>query len=169
MVQAILAGRKTQTRRVMKHQPSQTGVDAFNAGEHPQMKCPYGQPGDVLWVRETFSAYGAFGVNGKVEYKADSKNGRSSCGLPWKPSIYMPKLAARIWLRITSVRVERLHDINRGDAIHEGCPFPNMADGPNPKTWFSDLWHSINGTDSWNANPWVWVLEFERIEKPIEK
>ena len=82
----------------------------------------------------------------------------------WKPSIHMPKWAARIWLEVTGVRVERLQAISRGDAMTEGCPFPNMADGEAPREWFAEVWKSTGG--DWDANPWVWVIDFKRIEKP---
>jgi hypothetical protein len=84
----------------------------------------------------------------------------------WKPSIFMPKQACRLFLQVKNIRVERLQDISRGDAMAEGCPFPNMQKGPNPVGWFHDLWHKINGPTSWVKNPWVWVIEFEKIEKP---
>ena len=79
----------------------------------------------------------------------------------WSPAIHMPKAAARIWLEITGVRVERLQSISRGDAMAEGCPFPNMADGENPRDWFAAVWKSTGG--DWDANPWVWVIDFKRI------
>ncbi|MGE5866558.1 MAG: hypothetical protein ACM32J_15885, partial [Rhizobacter sp.] len=82
----------------------------------------------------------------------------------WKPSIHMPRAASRITLEGTGVRVERLQDISRGDAMAEGCPSPNMRDGDDPRKWYADLWDSINGASScWDANPWVWVVEFKRI------
>jgi hypothetical protein len=76
----------------------------------------------------------------------------------------MPRWASRITLEITNIRVERLNEITRGGAMAEGCPFPNMADGPDPREWFSDLWESINGKGSWDANPWVWVIEFRKLD-----
>jgi hypothetical protein len=81
-------------------------------------------------------------------------------GLRKRPSLYMPHWASRITLEITAVRVERLQDISRGDAMAEGCPFPNMADGPDPRQWYADIWRQINGPDSWDENPWVWVVAF---------
>jgi hypothetical protein len=83
----------------------------------------------------------------------------------WHPSIHMPRWASRITLNVTGVRIEKLQDMNRGDAMAEGCPFPNMAKGPNPLDWFRELWDGINGAGSWDANPWVWVYEFERVEQ----
>lgn len=128
--------------------------------------CPYGQPGDHLWVRETHSVRikpedASDGV-GRVWYAADGVEYLG--GLKWTPSIHMFRWASRILLEIVSVRVERLHDISRGDAMAEGCPFPNMAQGDDPRKWYADLWNSINGPGSWDANPWVWVIEFKRAK-----
>lgn len=210
MVQAILEGRKTQTRRVVKPQPP-TGCEDNNpiidwcdydnvlgwqkiyatweTKLHPDgfhcVVSPYGRIGDVLWVRETFAkcigrkeitpsemanAY-EWNPNRFIVYKADSKEdthpdhpewGKKS----WKPSIHMPKSAARIWLRISNIRVERLQDISREDAIAEGI-VPDRADIPfKPQSKFFHLWESINGEQSLINNPWVWVIEFYRIEKP---
>ena len=126
---------------------------------YQKVKCPYGQVGDVLWVRESFAK------------DVDSYLHRASHALvdkfiKWKPSIHMPKEAARIFLEITNIRIERLQDISRGDCMGEGCPFQNIAKVTNPKHWFEILWQSINGESSWNSNPWVWVIEFKQIEKP---
>jgi len=197
MVQAILEGRKTQTRRVVKPQPETVNIETpipmteyldklkgmekkglktviSGTGGHTFPNCPYGQPGDVLWVRETwqlFSPYGPedyyFGYKaspGEIGIEASEKYDYAFPDI-WKPSIHMPKEACRLLLRVKSVRVERLQEITRGDAMDEGCPFANMADGPNPKDWFNNLWQSINGPESWDANPWVWVVEFKRITK----
>ncbi len=79
----------------------------------------------------------------------------------WRPSIHMPRKASRITLEITEVRVERLQDISRGDCMAEGCPFPNIAKLTDPIEWFAELWESIN--ENWDANPWVWVVEFKRV------
>ena len=187
MVRAILHGRKTQTRRPMKPQPDprfgepilQYGSDwvpaqCVNAdlrGAPSRFRCPFGQTGDRLWVRETFIHEPAeyiltVSVSHPVRpevlsYRADypeSKNGEG-----WRPSIHMPRWASRITLEITRVWVERVQDISRGDAMAEGCPFANMSDGPDPRSWFGDLWQSIYGT--WESNPWVWAVEF-RMAKP---
>ena len=80
-----------------------------------------------------------------------------------RPSIHMPRWASRILLEVVSVRVERLQDISRGDAMAEGCPFPNMAQGDDPRQWYAELWEQINGPGEWTANPWVWVVEFRRL------
>lgn len=180
MVQAILAGRKTQTRRVVKFKDHQPTVELnflpsiyphfqFQSGNrHWQAECPYGKKGDVLWVRETF---GTGKASGKTYYKADAGDFHMLVD-KWKPSIHMPKDAARIWLRITDVRVERLQEISGQEAISEGVSFPFPGPSSLLESWgaakrlFKSLWTSINGADSWKANPWVWVVEFERIEKP---
>lgn len=215
MVKAILAGTKTQTRRMIKTQPPgwATFVQEIKSllhckpGWHPigifqwseeqtpgeplkslrrwpynndeerdyAIPCPYGQRGDRLWVRETFGItrctdhgwnHGMFRgplpkekpANYFPYYRA-THNGVGN----WRPSIHMPRWASRITLEITGVRVERLQDISRGDAMDEGCPFPNMAQGDDPRKWYADLWNSINGPGSWDATPWVWVIEFKRL------
>jgi len=165
MVRALLDGSKTQTRRTAKscHMVMDHGEDSsgqcINAGYIPCLPlCPYGHRGDRLWVRETFQKW----PDGYA-YRADYQDAElaDSVHAPWKPSIHMPRAASRINLEITGVRVERLQDISRGDAMAEGCPFPNMAQGDDPRKWYADLWHSINGPDSWGLNPWVWVVEFK--------
>ena len=82
---------------------------------------------------------------------------------PYPPN--MPRWASRITLKVTGVRIEHLQDMNRGDAMAEGCPFPNMAKGPNPMVWFAQLWDEINGKGSWDADPWVWVYDFKREQQ----
>jgi hypothetical protein len=124
------------------------------------LKCPYGQPGDRLWVRETFMA--AKGAN-DVKYYYRATLDTNAADLPWKPSIHMPRVACRILLEITDVRVERLNGISVKDATLEGYP-QDWGDDPGAIPWFIHLWQSINGPDSWNANPWVWVIEFKRID-----
>lgn len=182
MVQAILNGRKTMTRRVCKRQPlSDEAYRKYNDGtfnicgpdfDSADIECPYGNVGDILWVREKIEYFDRGtddnGYDGVLRYVADEHE------IPWPsrydspkvvPSIHMPRTAARIILQITDIRVERLQDITRGDCMSEGCPFPNMADGPDPRLiWFADLWRSINGPDSWPSNPWVWVIAFKRIQ-----
>jgi hypothetical protein len=194
MVRAILDGTKTQTRRVVKgapenwapmqpevfsptvvdrHGDEQPGPDAYGAGNDDGsdwIRCPYGQPGDTLWVRETWARDDE---DGALMYRADVgcdtdadawEQGRLE-GVPryrWRPSIHMPRAASRIALGVAGVRVERLHQISRGDAMAEGCPFQNMARGEDPRVWYEDLWCDLNGADSWSANPWVWVVEFRK-------
>ncbi len=166
MVQAILNGSKTQTRRVVKPQPSETGVSAFNDGEHPQMKCPYGKVGDVLWVREAFAEDDD---TPKVIYKADHTKEVQNY-VKWKPSIRMPKIACRLFLQITNIRVERLQDITEQDAKNEGAKHDRAVGygqiGGSHREGFINLWQSINGEQSWQQNPWVWVIEFKKINKP---
>ena len=159
MVQAILQGRKSQTRRVAK------SAD----------KCPYGKIGDILWVKETY-----FQTQNTLTYKAsfDENLAKQMPLLKWKPSIFMPKALSRIKLRITNVRCERLQDITEEDCIKEGIrsvvatdknyPFYKDYRYPDVSYWFEDakksyqsLWESINGKKSWEENPFVWVIEFE--------
>jgi len=146
--------------------------------------CPYGRQGDRLYVRETFMDLQGTGVehrpdpNGPLQryaYRADyppgshSDEARKDFGLKWKPSIHMPRAACRILLEITNVRVERLQDISRADIRAEGlqCP-PELASddvSPNYRDWYpaawKELWNSTGG--DWDANPWVWVVEFKRV------
>lgn len=162
MVRALLAGSKTQTRRLVKFQGKD--LETFLGLKNQAACCPYGQPGDRLWVRETFSddwcEYGH-----PVQYRADGEldSDMFDAGVKWRPSIHMPRLASRITLEVTGVRVEQLQDISRGEAMAEGCPFPNMSHGDDPRRWYADLWEQINGDGSWEANPWVWVVEFKKI------
>lgn len=215
LVRAILDGRKTQTRRVMKPQPAtverwkhgeptlETSVnwtvmrDASGKGwsNCGPFRCPFGKPGDLIYVRETWMDLQGTGVeyisDGKLQryaYAADTPPGsygdecRKEYGLKWRPSIHMPKSAARIWLEITGVRVERLQDISETDAIAEGiervddffgCACwkaygePDGADEvcpDDPIGSFRSLWDSTGG--DWQANPWVWVIDFKRTNKP---
>ena len=171
MVRAILDGRKSCTRRIVKHDVEVILNSPYHK-KYPEVAdkqiisklCmpPY-QPGDILYVRETFIQAAAH----IFWYKADNKPWMSQ-GLLWKPSIHMPKEAARIWLKVTDVRVERLQDMTDDDAEAEGCfDYTSTALG------FPDVWNStIKKSDldryGWNASPWVWVIEFERCEKPQE-
>jgi hypothetical protein len=195
MVRAILAGTKTQTRRVVKGAPDdwapmqpqvfsptvidrrgdeQPGPDAFGAGNEDGdcwLRCPYGQPGDRLWVRESFSGPHHqerhpprdWHSTDPIHCWADGNPASGDWTKP-RPGMFMPRWASRVTLEVTGVRVERLQDISRGDAMAEGCPFPNMAKGDDPRQWYADLWESINGPGSWEANPWVWVVEFRGQE-----
>lgn len=172
MIRAIREGRKTQTRRVVKPQPAFEfhGVPfqkAHELGEQPlPIRCPYGQPGDRLWVRETWQHCQNCGG---VDYAADVNKPRNCrhCDASlgnWKPSIHMFRDDSRITLEIVSVRVERLNDISNEDCWNEG-----MCDETNPelkanRKWFSELWECINGPGSWDLNPWVWVVEFKEVK-----
>lgn len=142
--------------------------------------CPYGKPGDLLWVREThgfcpklpsMKRWSHTPEESRVFYATDGISLTGPHGL-WKPkmkpSIHMPRWASRLTLRITEVRVQRLQDISRGDAMDEGCTFQNMAAGPDPRQWYTDLWDSINGAGSWAANPWVWCVSFEVIKANVD-
>lgn len=188
MVRAILEGRKTQTRRVVKPQP--IGADYWTRSDtvYPQglfwpnrinsepafLKPRYGQPGDRLWVRETWAHVGCEdeGVPEHYVYRADGgdySDWESLEGEPfrWRPSIHMPRWASRLTLEITGVRVERLQEISETDAKAEGVEASGaveMKDGSPCYTLpFERLWERINGCDSWAANPWVWVYEFQPI------
>lgn len=187
MVRAILSGAKTQTRRVMKVRchsicegddgklwPWSEDAELAEDFWHP---CPFGKPGDRLWVRETFAA--AIYSDGMrlVEYKADRSlsdfDGYDDpAGGRWRPSIHMPRWASRITLEITDVRVERLQDISEADAVAEGCkPIrPELVQdglivrpGRSAVEEFRLVWESINGPESWAANPWVWCITFRRV------
>lgn len=167
MVRALLAGNKTQTRRVIKPvQPRADGM--WPAGRNPVPDCPYGKPGDLLWVRESWAKakIAQAGQEWVVYRDGDS---RTDFGGPWKPSIHMPREANRITLEITAVRVERLHDITEADAIAEGATRLavdadygtfHRSDTGTYKTGFLGLWRHINGAESLEANPFVWVVEF---------
>ena len=183
MVRALLAGTKTQTRRIFKPdrmtwdangryttyamrggELSTTGSGPFKPSSWLHY-CPYGQPGDRLWVRESFARVPTACGSEDIVFAADYQDGSDrAAGVRYTPSIHMPRAVSRITLEITGVRVERLQDISRGDAMAEGCPFPNMAQGPDPRDWYAELWGAINGPDSWAENPWAWVIEFKAIE-----
>lgn len=180
MVRAILDGRKTQTRRIVKPAPYdncqriiQHGDEwlqvLLNGEDHEltlgdvskRLKCPHGVPGDRLWVRETFSR----SANGDgIWYWADGNPDYGDWSRP-KPSIHMPRWASRITLQITDIRVEQLCDISEEDAIAEGVS-NQCEDGMwiSAMEQYADLWDSINGGGSWDANPWVWVIEFVRMQ-----
>ena len=208
MVRALLAGTKTQTRRAINPQPFIDELRNFHwngwnygqsvygephvqaiASPLPQSRtnrvlCPFGKPGDRLWVRETWKPHSTFADRkpsgippSHVFYAADERYAPSNT--PWVPSIHMPRWASRITLEITDVRVQRLQDISEEDAIAEGCTekaaethqdddrlreecgyFPPSSH----EHAFRLLWESINGAASWDANPFVWALTFRRVE-----
>lgn len=175
MVRAILEGRKTQTRRVVK---PQTRINLFENGQAltdhgwlPELDNPYGDIGTRLWVRETFNHEQGCPIHYRADY-LDDPHGPDGEKSPegkyrtWKPSIFMRRNESRLNLEITGVRVERLQEISRGDAMSEGCPFQNMATGPDPRKWFSKLWEEINGKKHpWESNPFCWVISFRRISQ----
>lgn len=200
MVRAILDGRKSQTRRVVKRIPWRAGANPWfsqarpfvNAGEWriagseemtAGFRCPYGRPGDRLWVRETFSGFIAYERHGyplrewgnKVWYWADGNPPRGDWTRP-RPSIHMPRALSRITLEVTGVRMERLQAISEEDAVAEGASYHDGA-GVGHSGWrhdfgdvhsdarssFARLWNDINGAGSWSANPWVWVVSFKGV------
>lgn len=164
MVRAILDGRKTCTRRTLKHPFIVHPNGYITKPRGNENLCPYDppyQPGDILYIRETWKK----APNGYYYYE-DWQRDDIADVTKWKPSIHMPKEAARIWLKVTDVRVERLQDMTDDDAEAEGCfDYTSTALG------FPDVWDSIIKKSDldrygWDANPWVWVIEFERCEKP---
>ena len=194
MVRAILDGHKTHTRRVVKPQPilmsggvwypSSVPGDSKNrtglhyANEQHMRKglpidfSPYGQPGDLLWVKETFAKsptgfiYRADWFDGHGQEVVDLPTGRT-VPLVWKSSRFMPRLASRITLEIVNIRVERLQEITDDDAIQEGVDRTNTSILGYARTRFIALWNSIYYSKpelKWKFNPWVWVIEFKRLE-----
>ncbi|MCA6941361.1 hypothetical protein LF927_09205 [Pectobacterium polaris] len=212
MVRSIIDGSKTQTRRAVTFKPrekglnlnftglqlghyctgvpssgyvlrSRGGMGCWNDRTHPA-KCPYGEVGDRLWVREAFRVMGKATDVARLMYKASERNSftESTRTVPvdvctkqssqkWTPSIHMPRWASRILLEITDVRVERLNSISESDALAEGftstVQLTESGDdytGSYPSEKFSNTWQSIYGRESWDANPWVWVIVFKHIK-----
>lgn len=212
MVQAVLSGIKTMTRRLKGLEEINKNPNSYRAAEFinglwhfdnksilwgdPVIKCPYGMPNDILWVKETHFVTD----HGHYIFKADSSE---ETDLPnffhpkWKPSIFLPKAHSRIWLQITDIKVERLHSITEADIKAEGIKIlvsennkpifrlgeDNAAITFMPQNFWKDattatdyhyffahwaeLWCKLNGRPNWDLNPWVWVIKFERIEKPV--
>jgi len=164
MVRAILEGRKTQTRRVIKPQPQRF----FEVNEEPLYLYdvewnlgsiyPKYQPGDILWVRETWGV--PISLAGDIIYKADFVDRKAPLadGEKWRPSIFMPKEAARLWLEVKSARVERIDEASEADALAEGVDTINK---------FIILWNKFNGKKGflWSSRCWVWVVEFQRVSE----
>lgn len=179
MVRAILDGRKTMMRRACKGVAldwlTNAGFAPEFVGNRKNKLCPHGNVGDRIWVRESWQAWAECDklkaallqndVRLRLNYPANGNTWPNRV----RPSIHMPRWASRITLAIIGVRVERLQDISRGDAMAEGCPFPNMAQGQDPRNWYAKLWDSINSSGSWTANPWVWCIEFKRITDEVNK
>ena len=163
MVKAILEGRKTMTRRICKHKMDDRGARLTNYLEdyHGNKIKQSVEIGDILWVRETFNTN--WNNTGFI-YRADEQNPAKNSNF-WKPCLFMPKQACRIWLEVTNVRLERLQDISEMDAIAEGVIRLNEDDIPT--YLFQKLWQSINGANSWEEDPWVWVYEFKQVEMPL--
>jgi hypothetical protein len=225
MVQAILEGRKTMTRRIVKPQPEEISGDmlnpyqwyAANKGDtfgdiDRPLKCPYGKVGNILWVRENYYQYGKWVNNGRTKTGKQKRKfqpleeeilfsdteevlgetfhlemGDRSTGIPgWFKRIgrFMPKKYARTFLQITDIRVERLQDISEEDAVAEGVEsFELITDKKYYRDYllkrlpyqrgytkailsFKSLWELINSPESWVGNPFVWVVSFEKIDKP---
>lgn len=186
MVRAILDGCKTQTRRIVKPEPENIqslgeGSNCFSitqkVGGIIWRPCPHGSLGDRLWVRETWKPDHSLSGGGIPRMgitfgdAVTFKEGNPDQTGPWKPSIFLPKWACRITLEITKVRVERLQEISGEDARAEGIK-PSIQRSMeqfnlnSPQAYiqsFFDLWDSINGKGAWDANPWVWVLEFKKL------
>lgn len=194
MVNAILDGRKTMTRRIVKFDDAgrvRLGKRCWHRDDPDAVRgCQYGLPGDRLWVRETFSD----DWKPDIAYRADGglDADRFDAGVRWRPSIHMPRSASRITLEIADVRIERLQDISDDDAKAEGVSIPVSHTGRGlinvnklltggeftqaPKHWddwtavdirrhaFASLWVDINGAGSWAFNPIVWVVSFKRVE-----
>lgn len=190
MVRGTLAGTKTQTRRAVKHPLLKDLSRIIDCGDgwwgdeegEAQARCPYGQPGDRLWVREAWS-HDAESLD-QCRASAEDAMGGGAYGpyyratevapdtLSWKPSIHMPRWASRITLLITSVRVERLQDISEADALTEGIvatrsgyglPEGSHYHAADPRISYWSLWEAINGPGSVEANPWVWAVAFKRV------
>ncbi|PCM59938.1 hypothetical protein [Klebsiella quasipneumoniae] len=207
MVRALLDGRKTQTRRIMKVQPVLNGnfYEVFGSawskgmtsipavpGHSLSTRCPFGAVGDRIWVREGFFPAPlemqsepprktmwniAYRDGMQMEKLAPAEYNPTIYNYErWTPSIHMPRWASRILLEITDVRVERLNAISEEDARAEGiidggclnCGEPEPCGCANPEPDATDafayLWQSIYGQENWNTNPWVWVIEFKRVE-----
>lgn len=197
MVRAILEGRKTQTRRIVKPQPdySMVGVidwkdirasNELSLTNAMALGSPYGVPGERLWVRETWgyeltakavkASLPRAGIPPQAECEAVYYRASDGWNGPWLPSIHMPRWASRIDLTNSCARIERLQDVSEADALAEGVEFgllngvmvfKNYATGemsePTARGSYRSLWESINGPGSWEVNPWVWVVEFERV------
>ena len=191
MVRALLAGTKTQTRRPLREgtwlDPKEGVIRMCSVGNgvtgFQSVACPYGVPGDQLWVREQFAGSIAYERHGyplrewgnKIWYCADGEPRSGQWTRP-RPSIHMPRSLSRITLELTDVRVERLQDISEADALAEGVTpkwepccsgrlmeaFRGFSFRPAASA-YADLWESINGAGSWDANPYVWALSFKRV------
>lgn len=185
MVRAILEGKKTQTRRIItnvghdnclplqKRTKTKDGIYTHVMDAPIYDLCPFGKMGDRIWVRETFCAVPDHEEPAGCSALLYAADGNGPYG-KWTPSIHMPRWASRITLEITGVRVERLNSISQEDAQAEGMELtgwrPTYSDPDSggeiwtPYDNFAQLWESIYGEESWKANPWVWVIEFKRLE-----
>jgi hypothetical protein len=203
MTKAILSGTKTQTRRVIKPQPTDSWMREqvtdwslyytrnrwgrlekhlwiCHPTENKEIVCPYGKPGDQLWVRERWYCAGEHECDGyPVRYEVDADLARA-VSTKWRTPIFMPRWASRITLEITNIRVQRVQEISEADAIAEGVrqlrdgsgtyagregPGNLVTPWPTAKEAFADGWDAINAKRgfSWSSNVWVWVLEFKKL------
>ncbi len=200
MVRGILAGRKTMTRRIFKGGARLASPEAFKTIDFKQWfidyhdlmmhYCHYGKPGHILWVRERFRIEEAFDYDGdhypeQIQYYASTPE-EFECldgtfekrdDYKWKPGIHMPRAAARIFLKIKKIDIQKLHEITDDDCIKEGIeqnpfgfknyepcnPVDSFMNDNAPLLSYISLWNSINGKDSFKENPWVWVMEFEKM------
>lgn len=177
MVRAILDGRKTQTRRIIKPQPDAHGIrwglQGWEDCHGYPVKCPCGEPGDVLYVRETWRrTYNTISNKWDYIYKADGGLWVDDDGpVKWYPSIHMPKVAARIWLQVTDTTADRVQNISEWAAMEEGVEKYHKTDWykqyGSDNGWaatayasFATLWKCVYGEDSWDRNDWVWPVSF---------
>lgn len=203
MVKALLAGKKTQTRRLIKPQPpsgfwfyeltddlgySEAGFVQNELEDPLYYRCPYGKPGDKLWVKETWRHYGNLYKGNKayalVEYRADgacrqielkiplpTRSWWDSGKKPWASPIFMPRWASRITLKVTKIRIQQVQDIGANDIFKEGIDKWEEYEGgrvisvAQARGRFRQLWNSLyaKGDFGWDSNPWVWVIEFKRV------
>ena len=180
MVRALLAGRKTQTRRAIKAPDSVTAFKHFEGVRWDRMQgdrrgdtinCPYGQPGDRLWVREAWARTRVFPGTEMVVYREGDS--RTDYGGPWKPGIHLLRRDSRTTIDVTGLRIERLQDISEADALAEGIvqlrdggfglPAGEFYHATDPRISYWSLWEHINGAGSVEANPWVWVVEWPAL------
>ena len=197
----VIEGRKTKTRRLMTHQPVadqeyRSGFYISRKGDKTKRRvsidapasllggvCPFGAPGELLWVRETTVNVEDHGYQGPVYLASEEGCACLDGGLapspddmtevePWelkrRPSIHMPKAMARIWLEITDVRIQRLQDVSEADCIAEGArgghgAVPGYGYAASPREHFEHVWRSVGG--DWHANPWVWAITFRRVHR----
>jgi hypothetical protein len=173
MVRAILDGRKSQTRRIVKFPKDFDGRAVYD--NHPfglkyslqdetiRRLFPKWNIGGILWVRETWRR-NDLPTGYPYEYRATAEQDMTPIEGPWKPSIFMPREACRIRLEVTDVRVERLHDVTDADALAEGVLVrQNIFITGELTGAYKSLWESINGKGSWGKNPWVWIVEFKLL------
>lgn len=210
MIRALLDGRKTQTRRLLKPQPPESvdllryygaeaprpalqhtlgwfvpeAGDLWPCDDEDRIKIPYAI-GDRLWVTEAHyltddgeSGYAVFAedesdVAAHLEHVQALMSSHPqvdwSAHIRMRPPTQLPRWASRLTLIVTDVRVQQLQEISRGEAMAEGCPSANMADGPNPRDWFRDLWDTLHGPDAWDDNPWVTAITFTVHKRNIDQ